>query len=1306
MERNNYAPHVLEMLHTLFDGLEDLVYVADPQTYKILFANDKFKEAIGGEVVGRKCYEVIHGAKNPCDFCTNKHIFGENLGKTHVWEYHCKKKNRWYKCIDKAISWPGNRHVRFEIAIDVTAHKRMERTLAESERQYRTLVEAAPDVIYSVSSDGRIISLNPAFEKITGWKCEDWIGKPFTGLIHPEDVERAVDSFQKTLAGKPGTVELRVRSKSGEYLVGEFISVPLIEDGRIVGELGIGRDVTSRKAYEESLQRITTNLHTLIQAIPDIVYFKDAERRNLIVNSAFEKLVGLKREEIIGKRDEEFFPADLAAQCRKSDEEVLSKGVAIRVEEQTVDRRGNKRVFDTIKVPIRDRNGNIVGLIGVSRDITEHKLIEEKLREREELFRSIVENSHDGIAIINGNYKITYANDELSNIFGYPREEIVGQDFRNFLKEEHKALFTDKKLCAQVRRHKNENRVISEYKLKIVRKDGAEREIEVRAVTLRDAKNRIRTIAQVLDITERVRLEEERKLFDMRLSELNIYAQKLNNAKTFREIYRLALDAMEKTLGYEYASVLMVEEDILRLVAHRGYSKVFSLRLPLDGGKGITVRAAKTGKSIIVPDVRKEKAYVRGGEEILSELATPMKFGRKVLGVLNVESRKLAAFKKEDKKLLEILASHVAIAISNLKRMEKLQALNAYGRRLNRATSVEEVCDQTLEAMHKILGFKYVDFFLVEGKKLRLMRSHGLSYTPKLALPLDGDKGITVKAARTGKTVYAPDVRKNEAYVSGGVKGIISELAVPIKLGNHVLGVLNVESEKPNAFDDEDRRFLEILASHAAIALSNIEKRENIASISRKLEYLMKSSTRIMEIKDARKRLREIAKAIQKFGWRRVVIGRVDENLERKEIVTVGLTREEIRLLKERQAPGYVWKERLGPKFEKYKIGEFFYIPWRDPWIREHFFHIPPEIPLEEAEKHITTAVPSRLSEENMVDWHPQDMLYAPLRTPEGRIVGILSMDDPVDGRRPTRESLLPLELFLHQAAITIENAELMESLEKARRELRVYADQLEQKVEERTRELRDIQDRLLRAQRLAVIGELAGMVGHDLRNPLTSIAGATYYIKRRLNQTMDEKIREMIELIEKNIGYSNKIINDLLDYSREIKLDITETSPKALVEEALASVEIPNHVHVVKIVRNSPKIRVDFEKVKRVLINLIRNAVDAMPKGGTLTIKCRKKGEKVEFAVSDTGVGMTEETMKKLWTPLFTTKARGMGFGLSICKRFVEAHGGTINVESEVGKGSTFTVTLPIEPEIKEEGGEKIWLKTQESSLLTTTRT
>ncbi|MCS7124756.1 MAG: PAS domain S-box protein [Candidatus Bathyarchaeota archaeon] len=1303
MAEDNELIHVLEELHAFFDGLGDLVYVADPQTYEILFANDKFRELFGVEVVGKKCYEVIHDRKTPCPFCTNKHIFGENLGKIHVWEYHCKKKGRWYKCIDRAIRWPGNKYVRFEIAVDITGHKETERALTESERRYRNLVEAAPDVIYTVSSGGKIVSLNPAFERITGWKCEEWIGKPFTEIIHPDDVFKAVENFQKTLAGKAEPVELRVRSKSGDYLIGEFISVPLVENGEIVGELGIARDVTSRRKHEDELQKISTTLHTLIQAIPDIVYFKDAERRNLIVNSAFERFVNLKREEIVGKKDEEILPRDLAEQCRKSDEMVLRDGVAVRVEEYTVNEKGKKRFFDTIKVPVFDRNGKVAGLIGVSRDITERKLIEEKLREREELFRSVVENSHDGIAIVDENLRIIYANDVLAEMLGYSRDEMAGQDFRIFLAEESKALFATDELREKTEQPRGQV-FSSAYELKIKRKNGEEGVVEVKATTLWDAHGRMRTVAQILDVTTRKKLEEERKLFEKRLSELNKYAQRLNKAKGLKEIYRLTLDAMEKTLGFEYASILMVKENVLCLVAHRGYSKVFSLKLSLNEDKGITVRAARLGRAVYVPDVRRDSAYVKGGEGICSELAVPMKVGKKVLGVLNVESQRINAFNEDDRKLLEALASHAAVAINNLKRQEKLAALNAYGRDLGKAKSIEEICKRTLNAMQKILGFKYMDFFMVAGKKLRLMGSLGLQRPLKLVLPLEGEKGVTVRAAKTGKAVYVPDVRKDPAYVDAGVKGLQSELAVPIKLGERVLGVLNVECERLDAFDEEDKRLLEILASHVAIALTNIERTQHLAAMTKKLENLLKGSAKTMTLKDTRKRLKEIAKTIQKFGWQRVVIGRVDENLNRKELITVGLTKEEVKLLRERRAPGQVWRERFGPTFDKFKIGEFYYIPWTDPWAREHVFGVPPDMPTEEALKH-TRAVPSRLSEENMIDWHPQDMLYAPLRTPEGKIVGILSMDDPVDGKKPTKESLMPLAVFLHLAAVIIENAELMESLEKARKELEVYANQLEEKVEERTRELREMHERLLKAQRMAVIGELAGMVGHDLRNPLTSIAGAAYYLKRRLNQLGDEKVMEMLELIEKNIAYSNKIINDLLDYSREVRLDITETTPESIINEALATVEVPNNIKVVKLVDKKPKMKADFEKLKRVFVNLIRNAVEAMPKGGTLTIKSMKKGGNVVFTVSDTGVGISEEVMKRMWTPLFTTKAKGMGFGLPICKRFVEAHGGTITVESAPGKGATFTVTLPLEPKT-EEGGEKVWLKTLEFSLSTTTKT
>ncbi len=244
-------------------------------------------------------------------------------------------------------------------------------------------------------------------------------------------------------------------------------------------------------------------------------------------------------------------------------------------------------------------------------------------------------------------------------------------------------------------------------------------------------------------------------------------------------------------------------------------------------------------------------------------------------------------------------------------------------------------------------------------------------------------------------------------------------------------------------------------------------------------------------------------------------------------------------------------------------------------------------------------------------------------------------------------------------------NIELQNELEK-------HSKNLEKIVEEKTVKLR-------KSERMATIGELAGMVGHDLRNPLTSITGAAYYLKKKTGSKLNEKEKEMIATIERSVDNSNKIISDLLDYSREINLNRSETDPKSLLEETLTLLEVPEKITLVNNTETEPKFAVDKDKMQRVFVNLIRNALDSMPNGGTLTIKSERVENSVAFSFADTGEGMSEETLQKLWIPLFTTKAKGMGLGLPICKRFVEAHNGTIVVSSIPSKGSIFTVNLPI---------------------------
>jgi len=247
----------------------------------------------------------------------------------------------------------------------------------------------------------------------------------------------------------------------------------------------------------------------------------------------------------------------------------------------------------------------------------------------------------------------------------------------------------------------------------------------------------------------------------------------------------------------------------------------------------------------------------------------------------------------------------------------------------------------------------------------------------------------------------------------------------------------------------------------------------------------------------------------------------------------------------------------------------------------------------------------------------------------------------------------------------------------------------LQDELEKHANQLSDLvqaQSRLMQSERLATIGEMAGMVGHDLRNPLAAIKNASYYLRKKQGSSLGDNGTDMLNAIDRSVEHANSIVADLLDFSREIHLDLEEYSPKSLVNYVLLAINIPGNVKITQKIASEPTVWVDANKIERVFTNLVKNAIEAMPAGGTIEISSRRNGENVDFIFADTGSGMSEDVIGKIFTPLFTTKAEGMGFGLAICKRIVEAHGGKIGVESTLNKGTTFTISLPIEQQHKKE--------------------
>jgi signal transduction histidine kinase len=249
----------------------------------------------------------------------------------------------------------------------------------------------------------------------------------------------------------------------------------------------------------------------------------------------------------------------------------------------------------------------------------------------------------------------------------------------------------------------------------------------------------------------------------------------------------------------------------------------------------------------------------------------------------------------------------------------------------------------------------------------------------------------------------------------------------------------------------------------------------------------------------------------------------------------------------------------------------------------------------------------------------------------------------------------------------------------QADKELKLYSESLEEMVEERTKELGDAQEELVRKEKLSVLGQLAGGVGHELRNPLGVISNAVYYLKMVLPDA-DDNVKEYLETISTEVDCSTEIISDLLDLSRTRPAQREKVEIFELINQALDKHRSPEEVELTtKIASDLPPVYVDSRQIGQVLHNLVTNAYQAMPEGGKLTISARAEKGRVILSITDTGCGISQENIKKLFEPLFTTRANGIGLGLTVCKNLVETNGGSIEVESKGGKGSTFILLLPI---------------------------
>jgi PAS domain S-box-containing protein len=285
--------------------------------------------------------------------------------------------------------------------------------------------------------------------------------------------------------------------------------------------------------------------------------------------------------------------------------------------------------------------------------------------------------------------------------------------------------------------------------------------------------------------------------------------------------------------------------------------------------------------------------------------------------------------------------------------------------------------------------------------------------------------------------------------------------------------------------------------------------------------------------------------------------------------------------------------------------------------------------------------------------WYHQQIYLVP----QTHQIRIYTVD--IDELKQAEEARIKTQIKLEENAVLLEE----------------YANQMEELANQRAQQLKD-------AERMAAIGQTAGMVGHDIRNPLQAITSDMYLISEEAKGMKDgegkKAILESIDSINENLAYIDKIVSDLQDYTRPLKPNIQVINLSELIQGTILTINIPNRIELITDVEKDTKIKTDSAYLRRILTNLITNAVQAMPNEGKLTVKVNDIKDKTVISVKDTGVGIPEQVKNKLFTPLFTTKSKGQGLGLAVVKRLVEALNGSINFESQENQGTKFTVELP----------------------------
>lgn len=559
---------------------------------------------------------------------------------------------------DGSILWHG-------FVQDVSEKKKAEATLRQTEARYRLLAENVEDFISVLDPQENRRYISPSFFRATGWTADEVMNSPWDQRLHPEDLALVQRSRRENLQGRSTTIEHRILCKNGSWMWVEARCKPVLgPDGRVIELLNWQHDITARKRAEDEVKQQASLINSLLDSIPDLVFYKDLNGVYLGCNPAFTRFVGRPKEEIVGKKDHDLFSQELADSFRFHDRQMLNRLAPYQNEEWVVYPDGKRLLLDTLKTPYWGPDGKLVGVLGISRDITARKEAEQALRESEERFRGTLENLLEGCQIVGFDWRYRYVNRAAAQHMRTPADAIIGHS----ITELHPGI--ENTPGFKIFQQCMEERLPMQTEAELAMPDGSKAQFHFLAEPVADG-----IFILSLDITQRKRLESTRQA-------LLALGARLNSTRDPLGAGRALIDAADQLWKWDSATLHVYGADDRQVHSILLVDTIDGIRqeLPCSGPREPTERMnriAQHGALLLLREdtvPRQTDSTVFGDTSRLSAsiMCVPIRREFRVIGFLSIQSYTHNAYSREDLDMLQALADYCGGALDRIRSEEAL----------------------------------------------------------------------------------------------------------------------------------------------------------------------------------------------------------------------------------------------------------------------------------------------------------------------------------------------------------------------------------------------------------------------------------------------------------------------------------------------------------------------------------------------------------------------------------------------------------------------------------------------------------